>query len=857
VPPPLLQLHSITKSFEAVRALRGVSFSLHAGEVHALLGENGAGKSTLIKVITGAHAPDGGTLKIRGEEHTHLTPRMAQQLGIACIYQQPALFPDLSVAENIALALEPPAPWRLVRRGARMARARELMTRVGAQIDPTTEVGRLSMPEQQLVEIAKALGAGARILIMDEPTASLTQQEERLLLALIRELRTAGVGIIYISHRLDEIFQIADRVTVLRDGESVGTYPIGEINEAGLIHAMVGREMTTIYPPASAPPREVVLSVQQLGCASAGVREVSFDVRAGEVFGLSGLVGAGRTELARVLFGLTPAECGAIILNGRPVGIASPEEAVAHGIAYVPEDRRRHGVILPMTITANSSLAILSRLFPRRWMRAAPERALAADFIRDLRIKAASSEAPGASLSGGNQQKVAIARWLATKPKVLILDEPTQGVDIGAKAEIHGIIRRLAADGLAIILISSELPEILGMSDRIGVMRGGKLTVVFTAAEATAPSLMAAALGQEPQAGDAAAPPAPPHRGLCGPLAAIAPAQAKAAEQRRTAAWSAQSSVRRGGASGAFREWSVAAALAVLLAVLAVLAPRFFTAAQLVPLLTAAAPALLAAAGASLVILTRQIDISIGSQFAWCSVLAGLAAAQGWPLPAVCAVAVAVGVGLGAINGLLVAGLQLPSIVVTLASMVTLREALRWWREGEMVRDLPSTFQWFGLSQTTGQWTTIAISAACFGLLALALGRVAGGRFLYAVGSDAEAARLAGLRPRVVTFGAFAAAGGLTGLAALLNAVRFTDVDPKSGQGLEMQAIAAAVVGGIAIAGGRGKLWGVLPGLLILTIIGPALVFTHTPPQWERALQGAIILLAVGADGWRNREKTA
>jgi rhamnose transport system ATP-binding protein len=863
---PLLQLHAITKSFAAVRALRGVSFSLHAGEVHALLGENGAGKSTLIKVITGAHAPDGGTLEIGGTQHAHLTPREAHRLGIACIYQQPALFPELSVAENIALALEPPSPWRVVRWGGRMARARELMRRVGAQIDPAIEVSRLSMPEQQLVEIAKALGAGARILIMDEPTASLTQQEERLLLALIRELSAAGVGIIYISHRLDEIVQIADRVTVLRDGESVGTYAIGDITEATLIHAMVGHEMTTIYPPAEAPPGAVVLSIQKLGCASAGVGEASFDLRAGEVFGLSGLVGAGRTELARVLFGLTPAESGAIVLAGQPIRVDSPEAAVAHGIAYVPEDRRRHGVILPMSITANSSLAVLSWLFPKRWMRAAPERALAADFMRDLRIKAASSEAPGASLSGGNQQKVAVARWLATRPKVLILDEPTQGVDIGAKAEIHAIIRRLAADGLAIILISSELPEILGMSDRIGVMRGGMLMAIFTAAEATAPSLMAAALGQAPQAVECGgAPPLSPGRagresqsmqpadaGCALPLPR-AGLPAKAAEHRRTP----QPAAPGGRGTGAFREWSVAVALAVFLAVLAVLAPRFFTTAQLVPLLTAAAPALLTAAGASLVILTRQIDISIGSQFAWCSVLAGLAAAHGWPLPAVCAVAVAVGVALGAINGLLVAALELPSIVVTLASMVTLREALRWWREGEMVRDLPPTFQWFGLSQTAGQWTTIALAAGCFILLALALSRLAGGRFLYAVGSDAEAACLAGLRPRVVTFAAFAAAGALTGLAALLNAVRFADVDPKSGQGLEMQAIAAAVVGGIAIAGGRGRLWGVLPGLLILAIIGPALVFTHTPPQWERALQGAIILLAVGADGWRNRRKTA
>jgi len=501
---PLLQLDQITKTFLAVRALRGVSFALQAGEVHALLGENGAGKSTLIKVVTGAHAPDGGSIAVAGERFDHLTPARAHRLGIACIYQQPALFPDLSVAENIALALEPPTPFRRVRWGERRRRARELLDRIGAAIDPNAEVRTLSMPEQQLVEIAKAIGAGARILIMDEPTASLTQTEVDLLLALVRTLRSQGVGIVYISHRLEEIFAVADRVTVLRDGESLGTHAVSAVTEAELIRLMVGREMATIYPPSEAPPGEVALSVRALGCSASGVRGVSFEVRAGEIFGLAGLVGAGRTELARILFGLTPADAGTIEIRGEPVRIRSPREAAGHGLAYVPEDRRRHGVILPMSIGTNISMASHDRLFPGGWLRMGAERALADRFIRDLAVKTPSADLAAGGLSGGNQQKVALARWLATEPRVLILDEPTQGVDIGAKAEIHKIIRGLAARGLAVILISSELPEVLGMSDRIGIMRGGELISILDPKRASAHDVMAAALGQTESGGVAA-----------------------------------------------------------------------------------------------------------------------------------------------------------------------------------------------------------------------------------------------------------------------------------------------------------------------------------------------------------------
>ena len=367
------------------------------------------------------------------------------------------------------------------------------------------------MPEQQLVEIASAVGSGARIVIMDEPTASLTQKEQHLLFAVVRELRKSGVGVIYISHRLEEIFDLADRVTVLRDGESVGTRPVNRnrssetggpglvtafagITEAELIRMMVGREVAQIYPPSESAAGDVVLALRGVGCAASGVHEVSFEVRAGEILGLAGLVGAGRTELARVLFGLTPADAGEIFLNGQRLALHSPQDAVAHGIAYVPEDRRRHGVVLELPIAHNMTMAIHRRIFRGAWLRFGAERSLALEFIRDLAVKCSGCDAPGGSLSGGNQQKVSLARWLATKPKLLILDEPTQGVDVGAKSEIHKIVRRLAKDGLAVILISSDLPEVIGMSDRIGVMGGGTLRTILPA-KSDPHVVMAAALG--------------------------------------------------------------------------------------------------------------------------------------------------------------------------------------------------------------------------------------------------------------------------------------------------------------------------------------------------------------------------
>ncbi len=530
--PFLLRLDSIAKSFGSVRALRGVSFELRAGEVHALLGENGAGKSTLIRIITGAHHPDRGGIEVDGRVVDRLTPARAHALGIACIYQQPALFADLTVAENIALRLDPPRRFRRVGWASRRTRARELLGRMGAAIHPDAEVRELSMPEQQLVEIACVLGAGARIVLMDEPTASLTRREQQLLFGVVRELRSAGAGIVYISHRMEEIFALADRVTVLRDGESVGTRWIRRAQAAAagarppggpgpqvaesakepsplpepvlddspaaqteLIRMMVGREVSHIHPPRLREPGDFTVEISRLSCRAGGIHEVNLRIRAGEIVGMAGLVGAGRTELARVLFGITPADAGEIRLNDRPVTIRSPGDALAAGIAYLPEDRRRHGVIGPMSIAQNISLGSLSRLFPGGWLRRGDERNLALESIRRLAVRAPGPDAPVAHLSGGNQQKVALARWLAARPVFLILDEPTQGVDVGAKSEIHRIMRELASEGMALLMISSDLPEVIGMSDRIVVMRGGTI-VAEKPAGCDPHEVMAAALGR-------------------------------------------------------------------------------------------------------------------------------------------------------------------------------------------------------------------------------------------------------------------------------------------------------------------------------------------------------------------------
>lgn len=491
---PLLCATSITKSFAGVHALRGVSFDLAEGEVHALIGENGAGKSTFTKIVTGALKPDSGELLVRGNVVLDHTPQYARSLGIEAIYQQPLLFPHLTVAENIALSLERgTSRWRVDWKN-RYSQARELLLRLGANLDPHRLAGSLSMAEQQIVEIAKAIGSEAKILFMDEPTALLTDLEVDNLFRLIRQLRNEGVGIVYISHRLEEIQAIADRITVLRDGNTIACKDAREVDRGSLIELMVGRSLASVYPKREVPIRETALAVHNLSNDALGLRDISFEVKRGEILGFAGLVGSGRTELAKTLFGLSPTSCS-VELNGKPVRIASPMQAIKLGLGYLPEDRRQHGLVLEMGIAENISMARLKEVSRRGLIQRNRETGQGEGYIRNLRIKAATASVETRMLSGGNQQKVALARWLAIHPQIMILDEPTQGVDVGSKSEIHDLIVQMAERGVAIILISSELPEVLGMCDRVAVFRERTIVATLSRAEATQSKIMALAFG--------------------------------------------------------------------------------------------------------------------------------------------------------------------------------------------------------------------------------------------------------------------------------------------------------------------------------------------------------------------------
>ena len=482
---PFVTLSGVSKAFAGVKVLKDVSFDVRAGEVHALLGENGAGKSTLIKILSGLYTPDGGTITVDGRQMKLTSPRDATAAGIATVYQELLLFPELSVAENIFLGHYPRTSSGVIDWSAVRSRARDLLDQLDTrELDVDTKVLTLSVAQRQRVEIAKALSRNAKILIMDEPTASLVEADVQRLMGIVRQLRERGVGIVYVSHRMPEIFALADRVTVLRDGAHVATRDIGEVDERQLVSLMVGRPIDSLFPKVEAAIGDTVLQVDGLN-RGRQVRDISFSLRKGEILGIAGLVGSGRTELALTLFGMTPATSGTVVLDGKPVAIRSPRQARDLGIAYVPEDRGLQGLVKPMAIRKNISMATIDRLSSGIFIRAAQEARRATEAVKRLGVRCRSIGQPVGELSGGNQQKVVIAKWLETSPKVLILDEPTRGVDVGAKAEIHTIMGELVKQGVAILMISSELPEVLGMSDRVLVMAGGRIMEELSREEAT------------------------------------------------------------------------------------------------------------------------------------------------------------------------------------------------------------------------------------------------------------------------------------------------------------------------------------------------------------------------------------
>ncbi len=497
-------MRSISKEFPGVKALDGVTFDLHAGEFHALVGENGAGKSTLMKVLSGVY-PAGtyaGEIVVDGAPQQFRTVRDAENAGIAIIFQELSLVKELTVGENIFLGREP-SRFGVINRAELYQRAGQLLKDLNLPIDPRTPVGNLGIGQQQLVEIAKALSQKAKILVLDEPTAALTESEVETLFAILQTLRERGVGMIYISHKLGEVFAMSDRITVLRDGKTVGTRPTSELDIEKVIALMVGRDVGDIFPQTNHEFGETALEVRGVSAFDLDnpqkklVDDVSFTVRRGEVLGIAGLMGAGRTELLTAVFGAWQGKsAGEILIEGERVSIDSPIDAIRRGIGFVTEDRKRFGLILEQTILDNMTLAGLKRISGRLLTDRTRETIAAREAMQSLRVKATSALTIAGTLSGGNQQKVVLGKWLLTNPKILFLDEPTRGIDVGAKQEIYAEINKLARQGLAIVLVSSELPEVMGLSDRIIVLHEGKLTGEFTKQEATAERVMAAATGQ-------------------------------------------------------------------------------------------------------------------------------------------------------------------------------------------------------------------------------------------------------------------------------------------------------------------------------------------------------------------------
>ncbi len=490
---PLMKLKNITKEFSGVKVLKDINFEVYPGEVHALIGENGAGKSTLAKIMSGIHSPEKGKIIFDEQEITIDSPQTAQQLGVAFIHQEPLSFPDLSVTENIFVGHFKSKNNTFVDWSMRYKKARELLDSLGVKLNERARVGNLSVADQQMVDIVSALSLDSKLIIMDEPTSSLTPQEVENLFNIIRRLQKQGKAIIFIGHRLEEVKEISQKLTVLRDGEKINTCMIEEVSEDEIIRMMIGREMKELISKEEISTGEIVLEVEDLS-RKGYYKNISFDLRKGEIVGVAGLVGAGRTDVAKTLFGINSAEEGAIKIRGKEVEINNSRRAIDNGLAYVPEDRQQQGLFLPMSVEKNITFPILKSISKLGLVKRKKERKIARDYINKLQIVLRNKKQPVKELSGGNQQKVVLSKWLLTEPQILILDEPTRGIDVGVKGEVYNMINELAGEGKSILMISSELPEILTLSDRIIVMCEGQITGRFTRKEATKEKIMTAAI---------------------------------------------------------------------------------------------------------------------------------------------------------------------------------------------------------------------------------------------------------------------------------------------------------------------------------------------------------------------------
>ncbi|MFV2043966.1 MAG: ATP-binding cassette domain-containing protein [Anaerolineales bacterium] len=822
----ILSASRITKAFPGVLALDEVEFSCVRGEVHALIGENGAGKSTLMKILAGAHRPDSGELTVGGQTVDEFTPHNAQDLGIAIVYQELSLLPHMQVAENIFLGKEPKNRLNLIDLPKMTQEGEAILERLDGHIDPRAPVYRLNPAQRQLVEIAKALSFNPEVLIMDEPSSSLSQHERDRLFSVIRSLKERHVTVIYISHHLEEVFDIADRVTVLKDGRTVGTLPVSQADRAGLIKMMVGREVEVIAPPRHGAADEVVLQVE--GLTTAGiVQDVSFSLRKGEILGMAGLIGSGRSELAMAIFGAIPLQAGTVRLRGQPLRLSNPARAIKVGLALAPEDRKTEGLILSQSLRENLALPGLRALQRLGFINRQAEREMADRSVEQFSIQTPSIEQQMAHLSGGNQQKAVLAKWINTGPEVIIFDEPTHGIDVGAKAEIYSLLRQLADAGTAILMISSELPEILELSDRVLVMSGGQLAGELTAEDASEEGVLELAYARA---------------GATTETPSTEVSSARPADNR----W--RSLRQRFNRIFGRLEFEGSAALLMLglLVVLgAVGSDRFLTGPNLTNLSRQAVVPMLLAIGQTAVILAGGIDLSVSAIVTITNVLAaGMMAGRDERVIPVIVFLLAVGLLFGAVNAFAVIKLRVTPFIATLGTLV-IGQGVALIYTREPIGIVAPTISYFA----QGRIASIPVSTFFLILVLLVsfvfLYRTSPGRHIYAVGGDEEVARLAGISVNRVLASTYLISGALAAMTGIYLTGRMGSGDPSVGPGLELASLAAVLVGGTVLGGGRGGLPGTIAGVLVLVFLSNVFNQLGLHIWIQQIVEGLIIILAV------------
>lgn len=812
----VLRLSDIVKTFGGVPALRNARLDIRPGEVHGLVGENGAGKSTLINVATGLFKPDSGRIEYQGDALSLSSTKDARERGIAVVHQEADLFAQLSIAENMLLGRG------MVRNGAGFIRwpasyraADAFVAELGESFNVRRMAGGLTVARRMMAEIAAAVSEKAQVLFLDEPTASLTLKEIENLFAQIRRLRDSGVGIVYVSHRLEEILEICDRVTIMRDGETVETRPNAEVTMDHIVATMVGRQVDALGVKCPIAIGDVRLRVEGATDVEGHFHDVSLDVRAGEIVGMYGFVGAGRSEFAQSLFGLHRLAGGSVTLDGESIRTHSARSAVRHGLAYLPEDRLVQGIFHTHAVRVNTSIAVLRDLANFGWINRRRECTLADNAVEAMRVRLNTVEQPIGTLSGGNQQKVVFGRWRASEPKVFILDEPTRGVDVGAKAEIHRLICDLAEQGAAIILISSELPEIIAMSDRVVTLSEGHVTGVFDPAKDGEEAIAAAAVPR---------------------------AQATAAKDEAQRPWSPRRLME-------FREGGLLAFILLLAGGMALAKPgEFATADNFLDILADAAIPGMVAMGAMLIICAGAIDISVGSMMGFVGAIAALAARDYGLHPLLC---VGIATALGVLCSLVNAGVSLVArihpIIVTLAGISIYRGLMRVVTDVEITQ-LPHGYR------ALADGTMLGIPKICYYVVFAAvithlfLRYRLTGRQVLALGNSETAARLIGLSKTRLMLLVFGISGFLVGLTAVLHAGYYGKVQANTGEGMELRAIAAAVIGGTNILGGRGSALGTLLGAFLVALMSNILVLSKVSSYWQEAFVGALILATVVVD---------